>query len=176
MKYREKGFTTVELIISVSIMAVVGVAAAMATSQVCAGTENSNNSITAVRQGQNAGYWISRDAQIAHDMVTENLTAPDFLVIKWTEWDENDDPIYHTATYFLDELDDGVGKLKRNHWSSAGANEDALIAEHIYYDLADPDETSKVEYQDPELTVKLTTIFEGTIEVREYRIIRRPTL
>ncbi len=34
--------------------------------------------MTVVRQVQNAGYWLSRDAQMAQSVNADNLTSPDF--------------------------------------------------------------------------------------------------
>ena len=176
MKQGEKGFTNLELVVAIAIIALVGSAAAAATFQVFQGTERSNNHMTAVRQVHNAGYRISRDAQMAESVTADNLTLPDFLVLSWTEWDYADEPTYHSVTYFFEDLTDGIGKLKRNHWSSAGANEQTLVADYIYYDPDDSDDTSKASYQSPVLTVQLTALFEETRETREYRINHRPNL
>lgn len=174
MKQGEKGFSFIELIIAIAIIALISGAAAITTFQVFKGTERNNNYMTAVHQVQSAGYWISRDTQMAQGVTTDNLTSPDFLVLSWTEWDDNNDPIYHTATYFFEDLTDGIGKLKRRHWSSSGANEQTLIATHIYYAPGDPDDTSNVSYQDSVLTVQLSALSEKIMETREYRVRNRP--
>ena len=173
MKHGERGFTYIELIIAITIMVLASGAAAMATFQVFKGTERNNNYMTAVRQVQNAGYWISHDAQMAQSVTTDNLTLSDFLILSWTEWDAAGDPVYHSARYFFEDPTDGIGKLKRSHWSSAGANEQTLVAEYIYYDPNDIDDTSKASYQSPVLTVQLTALFEETLETREYKIKHR---
>ena len=176
MRRGEKGYTNIELIVALAIIALIGGATAAATFQVFKGTERNNNHMTAVRQVQNAGYWISRDMQMAQSVTADNLTATDFLVLSWTETDYTDDPPYHSVTYFFEDLTDGIGKLKRSHWSSAGANEETLIAEYVYYDPDDPDNTSKASYQSPVLTVQLTALLEKILETREYRINRRSNL
>jgi len=176
MKLGEKGFTLVELLIAITIMVLVSGAAGAAIFQILRGIERNNDYITAVRQVQNAGYRISRDAQMAQSVATDNLTLPDFLALSWTEWDADGDPIYHSATYSFEDLTDDIGKLKRSHWSSAGASEQTLVAQHIYYDPDDVDNTSKASYQSPVLTVQLTALFEETLETREYKIKRRPNL
>ncbi len=173
MKHGEKGYTLIELIIAITIMVLVSGAAGAVIFQILRNIERNNDHITAVRQVQNAGYWISRDAQMAQNATTDNLTLPDFLILSWTEWDDAGDPIYHSATYSLEELTDGIGKLKRGHWSSAGANEQTLIAEYIYYNPDDVDVTSKASYESPLLTVQLTALFEEILETREYKIKHR---
>jgi len=176
MKPNEKGYTLIELLIAITIMVLASGAAGGAIFQIFKGMESNNDHMTAVRQVQNAGYYISRDAQMAQSVTTENLTPPDFLIIKWTEWDDAGDPIYHSATYFFEDLTDGIGKLMRNHWSDAGADEETLIAQYIYYDPDDVDDTSKASYQSPVLTVQLTALFEETQETKEYQVTHRPNL
>jgi prepilin-type N-terminal cleavage/methylation domain-containing protein len=173
MKPGEKGYTLIELMIAITIMVVASGVAGAAIFQILRNTERNNDRITAVRQVQNAGYWISRDAQMAETVATDNLTLPDFLTLSWTEWDAAGDPISHSATYFFEDLTDGVGKFKRSHLSSAGASEQTLIAQYIYYDPNDVDATSKASYQSPVLTVQLTALFEQTRESREYMIKHR---
>ncbi len=102
MKLGEKGFTYIELIVALAIIALIGSATATATIQVLRLTGRNNEHMTAVRQVQNAGYWISRDAQMAQSIIVDNLTPPDFLVLNWTEWDDAGDPIYHSVTYFFE--------------------------------------------------------------------------
>ena len=173
MKHGEKGYTLIELIIAITIMVLVIGMAGAAIFQILRNIERNNDHITAVRQVQNAGYWISRDAQMAETATTDYLTLPDFLILNWTEWDDAGDPISHSVTYSFEDLTDGIGKLKRSHQSSAGANEQTLIAQHIYYDPNDVDATSKTSYQSPVLTVQLTALFEETLETREYKIKHR---
>ena len=177
MKQGENGFTIIELVVALAIIALIGSAATMTTFQVIKGTERSNNHMTAVRQVQNAGYWISHDTQIAESAIVDNLELPDFLILTWAEQDyAGGEPIYHSVTYFFEDLSDAVGKLKRSHWSSAGANEQTLVAEHIYYDPNDPDNSSKASYESPVLTVQLTAVFGDATETKEYRARHRPNL
>jgi len=175
MRPNEKGFALVELAVGVAIVALIGSATATAIFQVITVSERSDDHMTAVQQVQNAGYWVSHDAQIAEGIFTDDLGSPNFLVLTWTEHDySGGDSTYHSVTYFFDDLSSGVGELKRNHWSSAGADQNTLIAKYIYYDPADPDSTSKASYQSPVLTVKLTTLSGEVSESREYRVVHRP--
>ncbi len=176
MKRGEKGYTLIELAVAVTIMVLVSGAASIAIIQILKGTETNNTHMNAVRQVQNAGYSICRDARMAQSIDTDNLTAPDFLVFNWTEWDSEDEEIYHSATYSFEGLAEGIGSLKRAHWSSAGANEQTLIAQHIYYSPANPDDSSKAAYPAPLLTLQLTSIVGDEMEIREYRIKHRPNI
>ena len=172
----EKGYTLIELAVAVAIIVLVSGAASITIFQVMKGSNTNNSHMNAVRQVQNAGYWISRDAGMAQSIETENLTSPDFLVFNWTEWDDDDDEIYHSATYFFENLTNGTGNLKRVHWSSAGANEQSLVAQHIYYAPSDPDNTSKADYQAPVLILQLASLVDDAREIREYRVKHRPNI
>ncbi|UCG10730.1 MAG: prepilin-type N-terminal cleavage/methylation domain-containing protein [Dehalococcoidia bacterium] len=174
MRRGERGATIIELVVAITIMALVSGAATAATFQVFKCTERNSEYMTALNQVQNAAYWISHDAQMAQSITTENLTSPDFLVLNWTEWDAEDNPVYHSATYFWEDLSGGIGKLKRSHWSSAGVNEQTLVARHIYYDPTDLDYTSEASYQNPVLTLQITALSGESRETREYQISRRP--
>lgn len=176
MKRGEKGFTFIELIVALGIIVLVGGAASMTTFQVFRGIDRNNAHNLVVQQVQNGGYWIGRDTRMALSVSTDNLTLPDFLVLGWTEWDGGGEPVYHTATYYFEGLNNGVGTLKRRYWSSDGANRQTLIAQHIYYDPADPSRTSQVSYAAPSLTLQLTALFEQNIETREYIVSHRPNL
>jgi len=176
MRNGEKGYTLIELIVATTIIVTIAGAASITIFQVMKGTEVNNTHMTAVRQVQNAGYWLSRDARMAQGVETDNLTPPNFIVFNWREWDEDDEEIFHTSTYFFEDLTDGTGKLKRTHWSSAGVNNQTFIADHIYYDPDDPEDTSQVSYQAPLLTLQLTSLVEDVMEMREYRIKHRPNI
>ena len=62
MKRKSRGFTLMEVMVASAITALVVAAAAPALFQVMTGTERNNNRVTALRQVQEAGTWLSRDA------------------------------------------------------------------------------------------------------------------
>jgi len=174
MKQGQKGFTFIELAIAAAIIALIAGAVAMTTFSVLRDTERTNDCMTVVRQVENAGFWVSQDALMADRLCTENLTPPGFLVVDWTEWGYGEDSIYHSVTYSIEDIAEGIGKLKRTHQDSEGTNEQMLVADYIYYNQSDPDNTSNVTYQDAVLTLKIASVFGDDQETREYKIYRRP--
>ena len=170
----EKGFTLLELIIALSITLVISASSGPAIFQVFGGTERNSNRLTAVRQVENAGFWIARDAQKANTVRTDNVTSPDLLLLNWTTWDDAGYPTYYSARYSFDNVTASIGRLKRNYWSSAGANQTALVALNIYYNPADTDNTTMASYQGPILTLRLSAIVGKSQETRKYYIQRRP--
>ena len=172
----ERGFTFVELLVVVGIVALIASAASMATVQVINVTKRSNDHITVVRQVQNAGYWISRDALMAETVIVDDdPETADFLILTWTEWDKDKKKpsIYHLVTYSFEDVAGEIAKLKRTHWSSAGADEQTLVAEYIYYNPDDPDNTTSASYTTPVLTMQIATSLGEANEIKEYRIWHR---
>jgi len=49
-----------------------------------------------------------------------------------------------------------------------------LIAEYIYYDLTDPDDTTQARYEGPVLTAQITASLGEASETKEYRVEHRP--
>jgi len=176
IKRDQRGFTLIELLVTTAIVALMVGAAAMATFQGINITQRSNDHMTAIRQVQNAGYWISRDALMAEQVIVDDDPATvDFLTLLWSEWDEDkhSHPINHSVTYYFEDIAGGITKLKRIHWSSAGADEQTLVAEYIYYNPNDPDDTTKVSFQSPVLTMQIAAYFGEAEETKEYTVQRR---
>ncbi|MFH1382747.1 MAG: prepilin-type N-terminal cleavage/methylation domain-containing protein [Chloroflexota bacterium] len=173
MKRREKGFTLIELLVVIAITAIAAVTATIVIFQVFRNTNINNDRMTVARDVQNAGYWISRDAQMAVSMTT-NLTGDDFLFIDWTEWDTDGNETYHSAGYSFEGLTNNVGKLIRTHWSSAGASDNTVIAQYLYYEPSNVDNTTKATYQSSVLTLQVTAVIGDIRETREYQVKRRP--
>lgn len=170
MKQGEKGFTFVELIVAISIIALVSGATAAATFQVFRGAEHNNNHMTAVRQVQNAGYWISRDARIAQSMTADNLTPPDFLVLSWTN--ENSDE--YQVVYTLEDMPESeLKELRRTQSINGGGGITTLVAQHIAPDL----EKTKCKFTNGILTLTVTaTVGDGApmeSETRTYKLAPR---
>ena len=171
MKRSESGFTLIEFLVAMAIVALIASAAGATTLQLFASTERSNDHMTAVRQVQNAGYWISRDALMAES--TDNVT-PEFLILNWTEWGYDEDSTYHRVTYSFQDLSDGIGKLKRTHEINGVVSAQTLVAEYIYYNPDDPDNTTKASYESSVLTVQIAAAIGEANEIKEYRVWHRP--
>lgn len=174
MKQGEKGFVLLEIILATSLAALVLGAATMTTIYVLKNNRQTSDHMAAVFYADTAGYLISKDVQMADSVTTENLTSPEFLVIAWTEWGYDEDSIYHVVTYSIEDVSGGTGKLKRTHQDSSGTYEESIIADCIYSNEADPDNTTQVSYQDPVLNMKVKTIFGQAQGVKEYKICCRP--
>jgi prepilin-type N-terminal cleavage/methylation domain-containing protein len=138
----QTGFTLIELMLAIAISGIITGGITATIFQVFNGSARTNNHMTAVRQVQNAGYWVSHDAQMAQDIVTgddpDDTGFP--LTLTWRYWDSSD---VHTVVYSL-TVDN---KLQRDHYTNKATNPTpdatAIIAQFIQF--IDPDLT-KVEW------------------------------
>ncbi len=173
MKPGEKGFTLIELLVAITIIALASGAAGTAIFQVLRNTERNSDLMTAVRQVENAGYQISRDAGMAQSVnATANLTLPDFLILSWTEQDTGDD---YEVTYTLEDMPEGQLKtMLRNQSVNGGSSNITFVAQYID---PDPEKTSG-NFTSGTLTLTVTsTVGVGSLtqsETRIYEIVPRP--
>jgi len=146
----QKGFTLIELIVAIAITAlIIGV---------------SSNHMKAVRQVQNAGYWISHDVQMAQSVVPAADADGFPLDVAWKDWDTN----LHEVTYTLLEN----GKLERTYRFN-GETSEILVAQYIESIEVDP-----IPFSGTKLTLTVTasvgTWPQEENETRVYEIVPRP--
>jgi len=124
MKRGEKGFTLIELLIGVAITGVIIGALAMTTMTVLTNPERSTDQNVVLQEVRNAGYWISRDVQMARNLTLGEPSGFTLSIHIPVDSDENND-------YRVDYLFDG-DKLKRQEYDSLdNLTSETLIAEYI---------------------------------------------
>jgi prepilin-type N-terminal cleavage/methylation domain-containing protein len=117
----QKGFTLVELLVAMAVASIIAAAIGTTTAQVFNLNTRTSNHMVAVRQVQSAGYWVSRDAQMA-----QSISAPSPsgfpLTLSWVDWDGTP----HSVVYSIVE----------NHFRRTYGATESVIASHI--DNSDP--------------------------------------
>lgn len=86
----QKGFTLIELMIAIAITALITGGAASAIFQVFNVNTLNSDHMKAIRQVQNAGFWISQDSQMAQIVVTGDDVGTaeyEILILTWTGWE-----------------------------------------------------------------------------------------
>ena len=86
----QKGFTLIELMIAITITALITGGAASAIFQVFNVNTLNSDHMKAIRQVQNAGFWISQDSQMAQIVVTDDdgtTAKTEILILTWTGWE-----------------------------------------------------------------------------------------
>jgi prepilin-type N-terminal cleavage/methylation domain-containing protein len=154
----QKGFTLIELAIAMALGGIIAAAITMTMFQILDSSGRTSNHMTVVRQVQSAGYWVSKDAQMAQAVVT---TGPDGLPLElhWTDWDGTD----NTVTYDLQ----GTDFVRDQN----GAQE--VVAQFI-----DSISVGPVPYTGGKLTFTVTAKLGGgsaeQTETRTYEVVPRP--
>jgi len=172
MQGNQRGFTLIEVMVGVLIMALVGLAAAAAIIQVVNAGRNSSHMST-LRQVQTAGYWVSRDGLQAQ-VVEIGGSAGFPLNLTWTDWDDGD---VHQIVYSLQEMYSGSDLSKLWRYATVTpevgypTSHTTMVAQYI-----DGSATSCYwtdEYQG-NFTFEVTATVEQQTESRTYEVKPRP--
>lgn len=168
LKMNQSGFTLIELMVSLAIISMITLGATLANAQIINQTSRNEDFTTASRQALNAVHWISRDAQMSHDITGwEGFPLTEDLTISWTEWDNSE----CVAVYSVQD-----NNLSRSYTVDGGSAQVTLIATNINDDEALTD----CVYADGTLTVKITsTVGENDRAVsftKEANISSRPNI
>lgn len=161
----QKGSTMLELLVAAVIAALIAIAVTMGVFQIVTGNARTSNHMTAVRQVQEAGYWISHDTQMA-EIVSVNTTPTRFpLVLEWWEWD---DTVYYRVEYTLQN-----DELYRSYMIDGTPASSGIVARFLDETLTSCNYTSGSE-----LVFTVTaTVGSGSqqgSETRIYNVLPRP--
>jgi prepilin-type N-terminal cleavage/methylation domain-containing protein len=163
----QRGFTLIELLIAVAITGAITGGLAMSIFQTFDYSARGNARMTCVKQVENAVHWLSRDAQMAQVMETDELDPDGFpLTLTWTEWDNT----RHQATYFIDG-----SELKRSHVEDGIPLADYVVARYV----ADDPALTNCSFSEADrvLTFEITAVVTGypedVSETREVKITPR---
>jgi prepilin-type N-terminal cleavage/methylation domain-containing protein len=119
---RRDGFTLIEMLVAVTITAIIGLGASIASGQVLNQTTTNNDYTIASRNSLNALYWISYDCLMAQDIRgADGFPLAEDLSFSWVGWDNT----VYAANYTVQD-----GSLWRIY-SVNGQATSALIAANI---------------------------------------------
>jgi len=169
----QKGFTLIELMIAIAIGGLIASSVTMTIFQIVDSSGRTSNHMTAIRQVQSAGYWVSRDAQMVQQepvIVNGGGGELESITLDWTDWDGN---VYQVIYTLEDMSGSGLKELQRVQ-DKNGVTETTTVAEFI-----DPDPANtSCEYTSGKLTFMVTAqVGAGSaaqIEARMYEVIPRP--
>jgi prepilin-type N-terminal cleavage/methylation domain-containing protein len=157
------GFTLMEVMLVLAISGMISAGITMTLYQVVTGSTRTSNHMTVISQVQNAGHWISRDAQLIQgepDIVKDGDDQLQSITLTWTDWSGTANTVIYTFDGAELWRDDGV--------------QQARIAQFINLDKT----KTMCDFTDGVLTFMVTvTIYSGSqeqSETRVYRIVPRP--
>lgn len=172
LKRGQKGLTLVELVIVAGLVAIVSIAITAATFQVFSFTARTSNQMTAIRQVQQAGFWVSPDGMMADPRTTGNINVNPgggkFLVLRW----QTHDDIWHEVDYILETVPStDVATLVRKHYTGPSLDSLSLdttttVAQYIEPNAPD----TQCAWDGKALTFKVTATVGEQTESRTYEV------
>ena len=180
----QMGFAMVEMLVGVSVIGFIGAGLFMTTFQTLDISNKNSGYMMAVKQVQNAGYWVSGDAQMAQSIdITDDTGTPEneVLTLSWVGWerkDASDNQYIDTVT--VRYTHDGTQLTRRLKISTekygsdgtlVGTTEEqktAVVAQHITG-------LSVVKGANNKLTITITASVEDARETNSYEITPRPS-
>ena len=133
-KKGEKGFTLLELIIAIAITSLITTGVTTAIYQTFTLSTRTSNHMVAVREVQEAGYWLSLYAYMASDIeITGDSGFP--MTLRWIDFETNKK---HKIIFSLNETDGGL----RGKYYISGNLSSVETGKIPVLEFVDPDETS----------------------------------
>ncbi len=130
MRQRQKGFTLVEMLVALGIVAVVIVSITMTVTTLMWNSPKISTQQTLLQQVKSAGYWIPRDINMANDVTLGGPNGFPCTINIPVDQDENHD---YTVDYLFE-----INTLKRQQRDSSGT----LTAETLIAQYVDTDNTA----------------------------------
>ena len=173
------GFTLMELMLAIAISGIITGVITTTIYQVFTGNLRTSNHMTAVRQVQNAGYWVSYDTHMAQSIGIGDdpgtATVEEFLTLTWANWSDNET---HQVVYALVDMPSGgLKNLQRSH-SVDGTTGTSIIAQFVDPREKDGKPQTRCEPASGALVLTVTaTVGAGSqeqSETRRYEVVPRP--
>jgi prepilin-type N-terminal cleavage/methylation domain-containing protein len=170
LKRGQRGFTLVELVIVVALAGLVSIAITATAFQVFTFSTRISNEMTAIRQVQQAGFWVSPDVMMSEpDEINVNPGGGKFLVLRW----QAHDGTWHEVDYILQSVPStGVATLIRNNYVALNLTSTTTVAQYI--DTSIDPSTGKPKtnctWAGGTLTLTVTATVGGHSENRTYEV------
>ena len=152
-----------ELLVAIGISGIILLVASMAIFQVLSVNALDNTNMKAVKQVENAVYYIGRDAQMAQTVQTGGESGLP-LNLSWVQWDNT----VVQVTYAIQN-----SELRRDYSVNGGEPTSTVVAQHINTESG----ATNFQFSDGVLTFKITASLDGyrpASETRVCQIIPRP--
>jgi len=180
----QRGFTLIELIIAVAITALITGGIATALFQVFNVNKLNSDHMTATRQVQNAGFWISQDSQMAQIVITDDdvgTVENEILILSWTGWgyDIGDDKgtDYVEIRYYYDAATSEIWRNEAtttNIYNDAGQLIDTTSSSSLFH-VAQFITSATTTLSGNKIGVTIVAEVADASEQRTYEVSPRPS-
>ena len=174
---RQRGFTLVELLVAIAIASVITAGITFAVMQLLTINTRASNHMVAIRQVQQAGKEVSKDALQTQSVNTTG--SADFLTLNWIGWAAgNTTGTNHTIIYTLISMPSGgLKRLQRKDYVDSTLNSTTIVAEHIDDTLVTGQARTRCEWDSVKrvLTLTVTATVGTASETRIYQVEPRPS-
>lgn len=154
----QRGYGLIEMIVGLALAGILTTGLTTFTVQTVTESARSNNRMQATMQVENAGYWTSRDVQMAENLTLgENAGFP--MQLFWEDIDDNE----YQVTYNLTS-----GQLERSLFKNSENTVQTVIAQSIN---SAPSLTN-LSYADGLLILNITSTY-GSVDVSRYYQIKQ---
>ena len=157
---KQKGYSLIEMVIYLALAGILGTGITTFAVQTITETNRSSAHMQAIQQLENAGYWVSRDVQMAQT-VTPGPNAGFPLQVNWTDANNNTFQVTFSIS---------GGQIQRSQVENGMAPSQTLVAQSIN---AAPTLTS-CSYENGLLTFNVTATVGTSSISRIYQIKKRP--
>ena len=160
----QRGLTLVELLIAVALVGIVTAGVTMTISHVFTRSVHTRDHMTAVRQVQSAGHWVSRDALQAQVIEPDPEGQGGFpLTLSW-QWEDEETERKVEVRYVLQG-----DQLHRIRFVDDTVEDSGVVAQFV-----ESVEVSPRTYYGGKITFTVTANVAGQRETRVYEIRPRP--
>jgi type II secretory pathway component PulJ len=158
--------TFIELVIAMAITAVIVAGISAAIAQVFKMNSRNTSHMVTIRQVQSAGYWVSRDAQMARNISdTSHSPSLTVLALDWREWDGT----AISVTYWLSGTTPNLA-LNRTYKTNNVIQSSSIISHNI----ASSSDCSVIYPVNGKLVFTITATIGNEHETRIYEVKPRP--
>jgi len=170
----ERGFTLIEMVVVIVLIGLITGGITAAIMQVLTINTRASNHMIAIRQVQQAGKEVSKDALQAQS-INATISPDVLLILTWDEWGTNQT---NTVNYTLENMSGGLKRLQRSHTFNDTVQTTAppVVAEYID-DTIDPvtgEPKTNCDWDGSVLTFTVTATVGTESETRIYEIEPRP--
>jgi len=170
MRKGQRGFTLIEMLLVIAITGLIAGGLTTTIMQVVTMTHRTSNRMTAVRQVQQAGFWVSPDFQMAQN-VSPSATSGFPLTLNWTDPGTNSS---HRVVYSLEPSGE-LAILQRKHYIDSELDSTIIVAEYIDPNYTNIDPKDPCSYPNCAAYIfTVTATLGGQSETRTYEVKPRP--